>query len=368
VDKTHANPCYGSLDHPSDHQVVCGTLVASGWLVDPTGTDRVIEFLLDDVPVPATVAPTARPDVSAALRETAKGEHVFGFCATIESAQLGDGAHRLSCVVRKGNTTSVITTRSIQAVRCAVSKGHKALLASRFLRGAGLEIGALHSPLPVPALCRVRYVDRYSVEELRREYPPLAAVPLVPVDVIDDGEKLETIEPESQDFVIASHFLEHTQDPIGTIRRHLHVIRPGGLLFVAVPDKRFSFDVKRPVTTLKHLYRDYEEGPAWSYLDHVREYAEYWNFANEPHEEYVRRLVETNYSIHFHVWTQDDFLEMLIDIRRRLALPFNVEAFSNGDIGEAIAVLRKSSESVTGAAVAARGPIPRLKAWLRRAV
>ena len=80
------------------------------------------------------------------------------------------------------------------------------------------------------------------------------------------------------------------------------------------------------MTTLKHLYRDYEEGPAWSYLDHVREYAEYWNFANEPHEDYVRKLVETNYSIHFHVWTQHDFLEMLIDIRRRLAAPVQLRS------------------------------------------
>ena len=33
--------------------------------------------------------------------------------------------------------------------------------------------------------------------------------------------------------------------------------------------KRFSplSDGKRPVTTLEHLYRDHEEGPAWSYLD-----------------------------------------------------------------------------------------------------
>jgi len=267
MDEAHGNSCYGSLDQPRDHQVVCGTLVADGWLVDPTGTDRVIELRVDDVPVPASIVATARPDVSAALRATAKGEHVFGFSATVESVHFSDGEHQLTCVARKGDSISTLATRSIQVVRCAVSRGRKALMASHFLRGEGLEIGALHSPLPVPGSCRVRYVDRYDLDGLRREYPPLANVPLVPVDVIDDGEKLETIAAESQDFVISSHFLEHTQDPIGTIRRHLRVIRPGGILFVAVPDKRFlSFDQKRPVTTLEHLYRDYEEGPAWSYL------------------------------------------------------------------------------------------------------
>ena len=139
------------------------------------------------------------------------------------------------------------------------------------------------------------------------------------------------------------------------------MIRPGGILFVAVPDKRFSFDQKRPVTTLEHLYRDYEEGPAWSYLDHIREYAEHWNFADEPLDDYVRRLVETNYSIHFHVWTQADFIEMLTDIRRRLALPFDIEAFSSNDaIGETIAVLRKRSGLVNEGQVAAIGT------WLSR--
>ena len=183
--------------------------------------------------------------MSAALRETAKGEHVFGFCATIESAQLADGAHRLTCVVRKehdfGHRDPLDPSRAV----CR-EPGPPSAAGEPVSRGEGLEIGAAHSPLPVPGLCRVRYVDRHSVDELRRQYSELAAVPFVPLDVIDDGEKLNTIAPESQDFVIASHFLEHTQDPIGTIRRHLQVIRQGGILFVAVPDKRFSFDVNRP--------------------------------------------------------------------------------------------------------------------------
>ena len=113
-----------------------------------------------------------------------------------------------------------------------------------------------------------------------------------------------------------------------------------------MPDKRFSpFDGKRPVTILEHLYRDHEEGPAWSYLDHVKEYAEHWNFTGEPHKEYVSKLVETNYSIHFHVWTQDNFLGFLVHIRRRLSLPFTIEAaISNNVLGETVTVLRKSNE------------------------
>src|SRR5687768_15644014 len=83
-------------------------------------------------------------------------------------------------------------------------------LARQYLRGAGLEVGALHHPLPAPAAARVRYVDRMSVPDLRKHYPDLAAEPLVPVDVVDDGERLATVPDGLQDFLIANHFLEHT--------------------------------------------------------------------------------------------------------------------------------------------------------------
>jgi hypothetical protein len=129
-----------------------------------------------------------------------------------------------------------------------LGRDHKAYIASRFLRGSGLEIGALHMPMAVPSSCQVTYVDRYDVDGLRRHYPELGDKAFVPVDVIDDGEKLRTIAAESQHFIIASHFLEHCQDPIGTIQRYLELIKPSGIIFLAIPDKRFlHYDAKRPV-------------------------------------------------------------------------------------------------------------------------
>lgn len=40
-------------------------------------------------------------------------------------------------------------------------------VASRYLNGSGLEIGALHQPLSVPSDVTVSYVDRMTVEQLR---------------------------------------------------------------------------------------------------------------------------------------------------------------------------------------------------------
>jgi hypothetical protein len=58
------------------------------------------------------------------------------------------------------------------------------------------------------------FVDRMSTEDLRREYRELADVALVDVGIVTDGETLAGVSDESQDYVIAHSFLEHCQDPM----------------------------------------------------------------------------------------------------------------------------------------------------------
>ena len=216
--------------------------------------------------------------------------------------------------------------------------------------GAGLEIGALFNPLFLGEGCKVTYVDRYSTAELQEQaksYPEdLKKFPLVHVDVVDDGETLSKFAPGSQDFIIANHFIEHVQDTLGVLKRQFELLKPGGILFMAVPDKRLSFDVKRPVTTLEHLYRDHAEGPAWSYRDHLREWVELVENATGPAvEPRVQALVDSDdRTIHCHVWTQDDVLEMLIDVRRRAMLSFEILAVVlNRPLVESICVLKKTA-------------------------
>jgi len=225
----------------------------------------------------------------------------------------------------------------------------RSVFATRFLHGEGLEIGGLHQPLAIPAHAKVHYVDRMRTEDLRREYVELAEWDLVEVDVVDDGERLETIPPESQDFIVANHFLEHCQNPIGTIETHLGKLKPGGVLFYAVPDKRYTFDFRRPVTPIEHMIADYEQGPERSRSEHYEEWVrlvldrpadgeegqgEEWVAAQQRH------LEETDYSIHFHVWTQAEFLDLILACRERCDGAFDVEATA-GQAIEYIVVLRK---------------------------
>jgi SAM-dependent methyltransferase len=220
-------------------------------------------------------------------------------------------------------------------------RGVREELAYRYLAGSGLEIGALHQALPVPPGVTVRYVDRMTVEQLREQYPELAGYDLMPVDIVDDGETLPSVSDASVDFVIANHMMEHCQDPIGSLENHLRVLKPDGILYLSVPDKRFTFDRDRPVTPLEHMIRDYEEGPAWSKDSHFEEWARLME--KRPEEAVLtraRELAEIDFSIHFHVWTQTEFLQLLLYCQNDLRFPFEIELFQKNDT-EIVSILRK---------------------------
>jgi predicted SAM-dependent methyltransferase len=213
-------------------------------------------------------------------------------------------------------------------------------VAGRYLRGEGIEIGALHNPLDVPRSARVRYVDHLPVDLLREQYPELAHLPLVDVDVVDDGERLSAVDDGTQDFVIANHFLEHCEDPIGALGNMVRVLRPGGVVYLAVPDKRYTFDAERPVTPTAHLLRDHREGPEGSRRAHYEEWARLVDKAEEP-EAHATALLDRGYSIHFHAWTQTELLELLRAAADELDVDFDIELMLKNR-QEVIFVLRKS--------------------------
>lgn len=191
------------------------------------------------------------------------------------------------------------------------------LVANMFLSGDGIEVGALQDPLPVAEGVAVKYVDRFSKPKLYEQYPELRGAQLVEVDIVDNGEVLGSLSAASQDFIIANHFLEHTQDPIATLKNFRRVIRCGGCMYIAVPDQTSTFDRDRAPTTLDHVIADHRDGPRGSRHEHFLE----WVSQCEPHfgrvydekamEARVKELEDKDYSIHFHCWTPDGFKEFL---------------------------------------------------------
>ena len=197
-------------------------------------------------------------------------------------------------------------------------------------------------PLVLPRDARATYVDKVSVSELRKQYPELRKYPFVRVDVIDCGESLSRFSSESQDFVVASHFLEHCKNPILTLETFFRVLKLGGTLYLAVPDKRFTFDVDRPITLLEHILGDYAKGNAGSQWEHYLEWARFVEKTpNETIEKRVEALISSDYSIHFHVWTYFEILELMLHLRRELKFDFEIEEFVLAG-NECIFILKKT--------------------------
>jgi SAM-dependent methyltransferase len=177
-------------------------------------------------------------------------------------------------------------------------------LSKLYLSGNGIEIGALCHPLKVNGA--VTYVDRMVNEDLLKQYPDLPVEQMAPVNIVDNGETLEKFEPNSQDFVIANHFLEHCKNPIGTLENWLRVLKRGGKIFCALPDKEKSFDAHRKLTTIEHIVQD-SEGPTEDW-DHFLDFA-------HGDEAQAQHLKDINYSIHYHVWDSQTILELLVNIQ-----------------------------------------------------
>jgi SAM-dependent methyltransferase len=139
------------------------------------------------------------------------------------------------------------------------------LIAAKYIRGEGIEIGALHKPLTTDsAIAKVHYLDYKTLEENRKRYPELINEEIVETTIIDDGFILSSIEPESIDFVIANHALEHSPDPYGTLEIWLNRLKNGGIIFVTVPIAEKCYDKGRPITSMAHFASDHH---AFIHLD-----------------------------------------------------------------------------------------------------
>ncbi len=216
-------------------------------------------------------------------------------------------------------------------------------ISNKYIRGRGIEIGALQNPLWVSAHASVRYVDRMPADQLLVHYQEFVAGGLLEPDIIDDGERLETLADAGQDFVIANHFIEHMENPILALSNMMRVLKERGILYMAIPDKRYTFDAERPSTPFEHLLRDYREGPEWSRRAHFEEWVRYTDKITE--EPALSRKVESvmalGYSIHYHVWKVDEMLDMFKRVKEVLPYAFKTELYRENN-EEVIFVLRKT--------------------------
>jgi hypothetical protein len=152
-----------------------------------------------------------------------------------------------------------------------------------------------------------------------------------------DTERLGMVADASQDFVIASHILEHLAEPVGMLQDIQRVLRPGGVLVALLPDRRRTFDRTRYGTGVDHVIAEHRAGVTAVDDDHIVEFIVHADHlmrraeGKEP-EPLTDELVEAHRlrSIHAHCWTEDEFLDLLLYALRDVGLGFRlVDGFSS---------------------------------------
>jgi SAM-dependent methyltransferase len=125
----------------------------------------------------------------------------------------------------------------------------------------GAEIGALGSPHVTRNEGRIIYIDHADTSALRSKYkshPNVDVSKIVEVDAVWGRQTLSACMGGSTvDYVLASHVIEHVPDMLTWLEEIRTILRAGGRLRLAIPDRRFTFDYRRRETGLCDLLNAY---------------------------------------------------------------------------------------------------------------
>jgi len=210
-------------------------------------------------------------------------------------------------------------------------------------QGRCLEIGPLANPVVSPEVADVRYVDVVDRFGLVAHY---AGDPAVDPDAIPeqhfwltrpDGTVSTLAEAVAADapyqHVVASHVIEHVPDMIGWLRDVAEVLTWDGVLLLAVPDRRYCFDVHRTPATVGQVVQAHLDGDRTpsvrAVLDHFMRAVEFgadqaWAGESPPTQpahplDDVRRHLARQQAgeyVDCHVWplTPHGFADLLDDL------------------------------------------------------
>lgn len=199
-------------------------------------------------------------------------------------------------------------------------------MAHYFCKGEGLEVGALCYPYLFNKDCKIKYADIFENSKLRKilkDIPldNLYHKELVDVEYILKPPKflLNFVKDNTFNFVYSSHVLEHTPNPISVLNDQLRITKPGGIVYVAMPNKKNTYDRTRKVTSSNILINKFENNvfdhtieEALDVVKNTDTHALYEPHKNNPLE-YAKEIIKKKEGIHhFHTFDETNVLEILI--------------------------------------------------------
>lgn len=179
------------------------------------------------------------------------------------------------------------------------------------LKGRGVEVGPGANPAILPSDSRdMTYVERMSMDQWAMTYAKKTldrpAASHWDRYTVDSAHHLDGVEDGTVDFIFSSHVFEHLVNPLGVLHNWWQRLAPGGVIAGVVPDARYTFDLRQPLTPgvefeAQESAGGYEPDDAM-YEKWCRHTAPY----NTPDD-----LKARNYSIHINYFSVETFRGLL---------------------------------------------------------
>ncbi|HEY2545235.1 MAG TPA: methyltransferase domain-containing protein [Candidatus Acidoferrum sp.] len=137
------------------------------------------------------------------------------------------------------------------------------------------------------------------------------------IQFLCDATDLQKVASANYECVLSSHCLEHVANPLRALYEWRRVLNPNGLLLLLLPDKRFTFDWRRPLTPLEHMVSDYESKVREDDLTHLEEILELHDLSRDPlagtAEQFKKRCVENSVhrAMHQHTFSLESATSIL---------------------------------------------------------
>lgn len=135
----------------------------------------------------------------------------------------------------------------------------------------GVEIGPFFNPVAPKAdgwnTTVIDYQDGETLRKIARKHSDRGIRSKVnvieDVDIVWHGQPLDKVtlqrNPDGYDFFIASHVIEHTPDILRFLQQCSRVLKPDGIVSLAVPDMRKCFDLLKSPTSVREILTAYRE-------------------------------------------------------------------------------------------------------------
>jgi len=158
---------------------------------------------------------------------------------------------------------------------------------------------------------------------------------------ICEATDLRPIASGQYEFILCSHMLEHSANPLKATKEFIRALKDGGIILIVLPDSRYTFDHNRQVTDFSHLVTDYKNNMGEDDLSHVDEILKLHDLSMDLHAGSPTQFRErslSNYKnrcLHQHVFN--------LDMMKKLADYFGLKILFLGEAApyHLIAVLKK---------------------------